>query len=92
MGVETMYQPIRYLKPNECPQCGKPILKLVDMDIGVYEIESDGKIGEDVNGCVFYIFCPECKKKYKAEKKGMYTKIQNAQTPTIEPNPFYKDL
>ena len=48
-----MYQPIRYLRPNECPKCGKPTLKLVDIDVALYNVEGNGQLGDHVDGTIF---------------------------------------
>ncbi|MDD3121898.1 MAG: hypothetical protein PHC62_00115 [Candidatus Izemoplasmatales bacterium] len=87
-----MYQPIRYLKANECPICGTPTLNLVDIDIAIYAVDGTGKMGDHVEGLQFFLQCSKCKKKYETEKKGQYvrikTSIENVQL-HIEANPFY---
>ena len=84
-----MYQPIRYLRPNECPKCGKPTLKLVDIDVALYNVEGNGKLGDHVDGTIFYLYCDKCKIKYDAEKRGMHVAIKREPAAFIASNPFY---
>ena len=90
--MENKYAPMRILGPNECPNCGNKTLTLVDIDIAVTKINSDGRLSESKDGCKFYIRCANCGKKYKATKRGNYACInKKIYNPQLLINPFYKD-
>lgn len=87
-----MYEPIHFLKENECPKCGK-LMQLVDIDISVNSVDSDGKIlsgiGDNKSGNRFFLYCTNCKTKYDTEKHGQFVKIKRKQLQLNVSNPFY---
>lgn len=85
-----MFQPIRYLRPNECPRCGKSTLKLVDIDVTVYNVDSNGILRDHHDGTIFYLYCNRCKKKYEVDKRGMAVSIKKKDTSFNPINPMYE--
>lgn len=88
-----MYEPIRFIKNNECPHCGK-IMQLVDIDITVNAIDSDGKILSGIKdsktGNQFFLYCTSCKTKYDTEKYGQFVRIKRKEQSLLGiKNPLY---
>lgn len=87
-----MYEPIKFLKENECPNCGK-IMQLVDIDISVNAIDSDGRILSGINdnktGNIFFLYCSHCKSKYQATKHGQFVRIKRKLDLLKIENPLY---
>lgn len=75
------------LRENQCPKC-KHKLVLINADTTLYEIQSDGKIGDSMVKSNFYLYCPFCGHKIdRFEKRGMYVKRDRVKLEND--NPFY---
>lgn len=87
-----MYEPIIFLKENECPKCGK-LLQLVDIDITVNSVDSDGRILSGINdsktGNRFFLYCSQCKTKYDTQKIGQFVRIRRKLESLKIENPLY---
>ena len=88
-----MYEPIRFIKNNECPKCGKT-MQLVDIDIIINAIDSDGRILSGIKdsktGNQFFLYCCDCKTKYDTEKHGQFVRIRRKEQPLLGiKNPLY---
>lgn len=89
-----MNEPIKFFRENECPKCNK-LLQLVDIDISINAIDSDGRILsgiKDNKTCNrFFLYCSGCKTKYTAEKVGQFVRIKRKHLPLNIANPLYSD-
>lgn len=87
-----MYEPIKFFRENECPKCNK-LLQLVDIDISVSAIDSDGRILSGINdnrsGNQFFLYCSNCKTKYEAKKHGQFVRIKRKELSLNIENPLF---
>lgn len=87
-----MYEPIKFFKENECPYCSRKLV-LVDIDMTVSQIDSDGMMlsGNWRGGNKIFLYCNTCKKKYDVEKKGQFVRIKRKTQIASFGNPLYRN-
>lgn len=77
MSEEVLINPVRFLGPVECDDCGKN-LYMKNIDYEISELGQDGQVlhVDSINALCSGV-CPKCGKVFELEKDGLFFRIKD---------------